>query len=286
MTEFRYWTKYTCFTRDQCLMLLLPCCLTVLLWVTVSVYTHDAIPTDLNKEHWKNFTMKLQESLRTSNEDHVLAYLLMTHALQVICCVPLMHITKVLYGYFYGTVVGGIIGSAWEMGLVVVFVLVCVQNVPTKPAPANLQVLLDYVEVLREQKKLYFFLFFLQMASVPLVTGTSLVLFQVVSSSEFIGSHMIVTIITTFKDTFLGAYIYAASGDTKDVVIASVLFLLSTLLPTLLTIVIMGMISKSAIEAIKYVQNEQHMESSESLMTDKKLAEKNKDSEMSQASDI
>ena len=97
---------------------------------------------------------------------------------------------------------------------------------------------------------------------------------------------MIVTIIMTFKDTFLGAYIYAASGDTKDVVIASVLFLLSTLLPTLLTIVIMGMISKSAIEAIKYVQNEQHMESSESLMTDKKLAQKNKDSEMSQASDI
>merc|ERR1712147_474836 len=29
--------------------------------------------------------MKLQESLRTSNEDHVLAYLLVTHALQVIC---------------------------------------------------------------------------------------------------------------------------------------------------------------------------------------------------------
>ena len=98
-------------------MLLLTCCLTVVLWLVVSFYTHDTIPTDLNKEHWKIFTSKLQESLRTSNEDHVLAYLLVTYALQVICGVPLMHITKVFYGYFYGTVVGGVIASAWEMGL-------------------------------------------------------------------------------------------------------------------------------------------------------------------------
>ena len=262
--------KYMCFTREQCLMLMLPCCLTVVLWLIVSFCTHDAIPTDLNKEHWKNFTNKIQESLRTSNEDHVLGYLLATHALQVVCCVPLMHITKLLYGYFYGTVVGGVIGSAWEMGLVTVFVLVCVQNVPSKPAPTNLQVLLDYVESLRQKNRLYLFLVFLQMASVPLVTGTSLILFQVVSSSEFIISHMVVTVIMTFKDTFLGAYIYAATGDTKDIVIASVLFLLSTLLPTLLTIAIMGMISRSAIEAIKYVQNEECMEHSEALITDQK----------------
>ena len=293
-----YLTKYICFTRDQCLMLMLPCCLTVVLWLIVSVYTHDAIPTDLNKEHWKNFTNKIQESLRTSNEDHVLAYLLVTHALQVVCCVPLMHITKVLYGYFYGTVVGGVIGSAWEMGLVTVFVLVCVQNVPSKPAPANLQVLLDYVESLRQQKRLYLFLLFLQMASVPLVTGTSLVLFQVVSSSEFIISHMIVTVIMTFKDTFLGAYIYAAVGDTKDIVIASVLFLLSTLLPTLLTIGIMGIVSKSAIEAIKYVQDEECMEHSEALITEQKRQihrnetpatpdeKKDKDSEVSNVNNI
>ena len=66
--------------------------------------------------------------------------------------------------------------------------------------------LFDYVDSLRREHKLYVFLFFLQMASMPLVTGTSLVLFQIVTPTEFVVSHLAVTVLMTFKDTFLGEY--------------------------------------------------------------------------------
>ena len=262
--------KHYCLSKDQWLLLLAPCVLTLVLWLLISSYTHDVIPTDLNVTHWKNFTHTLQASLDTTNEDRVLLYLLVIHALQVVCCVPLMHITKILYGYFFGTVVGGILGSAWEMGLVVLFVIVCVQNTPTKPAPTNLQMLFDYVDSLRRANKLYIFLFFLQMASMPLVTGTSLVLFQIVTPTEFVVSHLIVTVLMTFKDTFLGEYIANSQGEPMDIIVTSVLFLLSTLLPSILTLIIMGAMSNSALRLLEAANAEAVAECSDALIEDKK----------------
>ena len=262
--------KHYCLSKDQWLLLLAPCVLTLVLWLLISSYTHDVIPTDLNVTHWKNFTHTLQASLDTTNEDRVLLYLLVIHALQVVCCVPLMHITKILYGYFFGTVVGGILGSAWEMGLVVLFVIVCVQNTPTKPAPTNLQMLFDYVDSLRRANKLYIFLFFLQMASMPLVTGTSLVLFQIVTPTEFVVSHLIVTVLMTFKDTFLGEYIANSQGEPMDIIVTSVLFLLSTLLPSILTLIIMGAMSNSALRLLESANAEAVAECSDALIEDKK----------------
>ena len=255
-----------CLTRDQCILLAMPCVLTIILWLVVSAATHDTIPRDFNITHWKNFTNELELDLRKSNEDHVMMYLLVIHALQVLCCVPLMHITKILYGFFFGTVTGGIIGSAWEMSIVTVFVVVCVQNTPSKPAPENLQLLLDYVESLRQRQTLYIFLLALQMASLPLITASSLVLFGIVSTSEFLISHLIVTLLMTFKDTFLGDLVAKGDGETKSVVITSLLFILSTLLPSILTIGIMGLLSQSAFHAIKLARNEYAIGSTEALM--------------------
>ena len=264
--------KHYCLSKDQWLLLLAPCVLTLILWLLISSYTHDVIPTDLNATHWKNFTHHLQESLNTTNEDHVLLYLLVIHASQVVCCVPLMHITKILYGYFFGTVVGGILGSAWEMGLVVLFVLVCVQNAPTKPAPSNLQMLFDYVDSLRRENKLYIFLLFLQMASMPLVTGTSLVLFQIVTPTEFVVSHLVVTVLMTFKDTFLGEYIANSRGEPVDIIVTSVLFLLSTLLPSMLTLIIMGAMSNSALQLLQSANTEAVTECTDALIKDEKTS--------------
>lgn len=259
--------KKFCITKDQCVILLLPCVLTVLLWIIISILTHNAIPTDLNVEHWKNFTSKLQYELETSDENQILMYLLIIHALQVVCCVPLMHITKILYGYFFGTVTGGLIACVWEMGLVLVFVTVCVQNTPIKPAPANLQILLSYVEGLRYKKVFYPFLCMFQIASIPLISGTSLVLFRIVTSTEFLLSHLIVTVVMTFKDTFLGELISGADGSTNDIINISVLFVISTFLPTIFTLIIMGIISRSALESMKTPNVELDLDSTVALIT-------------------
>ena len=99
-----------CLTRDQYILLAMPCILTIILWLVVSAYTHDTIPRDFNITHWKNFTSELELDLRESNEDHVMMYLLVIHALQVLCCAPLMHITKILYGFFSGPLREGSLG--------------------------------------------------------------------------------------------------------------------------------------------------------------------------------
>ena len=257
-----------CLTRDQCILLAMPCILTIILWLAVTAYTYDTIPRDFNITHWKNFTSELELDLRKSNEDHIMMYLLGIHALQVLCCAPLMHITKILYGFFFGTVTGGVIGSVWEMSIVVVFVVVCVQNRPSKHSAENLQVLLDYVESLRQKQRLYLFLLGFQMASMPLITASSLVLFGVVTASEFLFSHLIVTVVMTFKDTFLGEFIAEASGEPKSIVVMSLLFIISSLLPSLLTIVIMGLLSQPAFQALELARREFAMGSTESLMPD------------------
>ena len=107
------------------------------------------------------------------------------------------------------------------------------------------------------------------MASMPLVTGTSLVLFQIVTPTEFVVSHLVVTVLMTFKDTFLGEYIANSQGEPMDIIVTSVLFLLSTLLPSILTLIIMGAMSNSALQLLQAANAEAVSECSDALIEDK-----------------
>lgn len=203
---------------------------------------------DLDSGHWRNLTIVMQENIHATGTDSILLSLMVVQALQVVCCFPFLHVTRILYGYFFGWFAGGMICSVYEAGLVVVFVITWVHKNGTKPAPKPL---ITYTDKLRADNQMCLFLFVLQMASVPLVTGTSLVVFEVVTQTEFLLSHITVTILMSFKDTLLGGYVAEANGQTHNMVATAVLFLASTLMPAVLSVVLLGMVSRHALKAMQ-----------------------------------
>lgn len=237
-----------------CALIVGPCLLALVLSVIITFLGHKKIPHTLDRSEWTNFTKSIETAVNIKNANEVIGVLLLVQALQVLFCMPLLHITRILYGFFFGTVVGGLIGCIWELGLIFVAVMMCVYKQSDVTVPTNFMHIFDYVENLRKNGQLYTFLIVLQMASIPLFTSLILVSYQVVSVSEFFISHAIVTIIMTFKDTFLGNFVAISDGRTEDVVIGIVIFTLSTVLPSLITVIISCVCSHHVIQLVNDIR--------------------------------
>ena len=86
-----------------------PILLALVLWVIITFLGHNTIPQSLDRNEWTNFTKSIESAINVKNSNQVIAILLLVQALQVLFCMPLMHVTKIVYGFFFGTVVGGLI---------------------------------------------------------------------------------------------------------------------------------------------------------------------------------
>ena len=96
-----------------------PIAIAALLFLIVSLVWHDKIPSGLDPEEWRNFTKNIDADLNQESARKSIIYALVcVHAAQTVLGFPLMHITKILYGYILGTVRGTILASMWEMFLV------------------------------------------------------------------------------------------------------------------------------------------------------------------------
>ena len=131
-----------------------------------------------------------------------------------------------------------------------VFVIVATQNNPSnnpsQKAASDLAGFLRYVNSLRSKRLIFPFLLAMHASAVPLVTATCLVLFQIVNQWEFILSNTVVTIIMTFKDTWLGHFLASSDGNASNIAIAATMLSFSALLPTAITLVLMGIVSSSS----------------------------------------
>lgn len=234
-----------------------PCVLALFLWILATFLWHNKVPQSFNRDEWLNFTKSVQEAVNVTNSNQLIGILFMVHFLQVIFCIPLMHVTKILYGFFFGTAVGGLMACVWEMGLILVAVVVCVYRQHTATVSTNYAHLVDYTENLRRRGQLYMFLIVLQMASIPLFSSLTLVSYQVVTATEFSASHFIVTAVMTFKDTFLGDFIAQSDGRTGHVFIGISVFVLSTLLPSLITVIVSCVCSHHVMQLVKKIQTEE-----------------------------
>jgi hypothetical protein len=68
--------------------------------------TKDYLPATLDVHLWRNFSMHVKQSVKAFDSKYphnVLLVLLAVHAAQVLFCFPMMHVTKIMYGYFFGT---------------------------------------------------------------------------------------------------------------------------------------------------------------------------------------
>lgn len=228
-------------------MVLIPFVLSVSLWLLGTYATKDYLPSSLDVHLWRNFSAHVKESVQqmdTKYPHNVLLVLLGTHAIQILFCFPLLHVTKIMYGYFFNTVTGGVIACIWELFLVGLFMIVATQNNPVRPPALELAGFLSYVGSLRHKRLL--FLVAMHVSSVPLITSTCLVLFHIVTRSEFWVSHVIATVCMTFKDTWLGNFLASSDGNAGNIAIAATMMSVSALLPTVVTVIMMAFITTAS----------------------------------------
>lgn len=226
-----------------------PCLIAACLWLWGTYDQKSYATSTLDLHLWRNFSTHVRYSAKAFDSKYphnVLLVLFVIHALQVLFCVPLLHVTKMMYGYFFDAWHGWLICCCWEIILVMLFVVVGTQNAPVRPPARELAGFLLCVDALRDRGLLMPFMVGLHISSVPLVTSTCLVLFQVVSRWEFLLSHTISTALTSLKDAWLGQFLATSDGNAQNILIAALLLSLSALLPTVLTVLLMGFAAGSA----------------------------------------
>jgi hypothetical protein len=231
-------------------IVVIPFVLSFSLWLLGTYASKEYMPSSLDVHLWRNFSTHVVQSVQAMDAKYphnVLLLLMGIQAIQVLFCFPLLHVTKMMYGYFFRSLQGGLIACAWELFLVSLFVVVATQNIPIRPPAVDLAGFLQYVDSLRVRRLLVPFLVALHISSVPLVTSTCLVLFNVVSRCEFLISHAIATVCMTFKDTWLGDFLASSDGNASNIAIAATLLSASALLPTVVTVMLMGLVSAASV---------------------------------------
>lgn len=222
----------------------------------------DDVPSSLNKEDWRLFLRRIDAFL--SNDDSalgILSMLLVVHALQIVVALPFLHVTKILYGYVFGIWHGFVLAFAWEFFIICCVVLSCWKlRAPADTAPVLLQ-LFVYAQQTRDNHKLMYFLCLLDLSSIPLLTIISLVLFDAVTPREFVLAHALACL-TTIRDTWLGNFIANSDGRTEHVSIASALFVVSTVLPTLITIFLLTRVAQIQTETQANIEMDSESEQS------------------------
>jgi len=88
--------------------------------------------------------------------------------------------------------------------------------------------------------RFYVFVFCFQLSSIPLITAISFVLYKVISTRDFLVSHLLVTVFMSLKDAWLGNFIANSNTEVKNVVVGAVVFITSTCLPTLVSGVLLS----------------------------------------------
>ena len=115
-------------------MLLIPVFFSLFLWLLGTYATREYVPNSLDVHVWRNFSMHVKanvQAIDTHYPHNVLLVLWCIHTVQVLFCFPLIHVSKIMYGYFFGVLWGGIMCCVWELFLVCVFVVVATHNNPS-----------------------------------------------------------------------------------------------------------------------------------------------------------
>jgi hypothetical protein len=152
--------------------------------------------------------------------------LLALHAAHLYLCLPMLHLTKVAYGFWLGLGPGWLLCCAWELLLFYVYV----RCMPRSPEPA----FLACTRRSRAAGRLFHDNVMFAVSSFPLHVSASLVLAGDVSLAEFFGANAPVTAALTLKNVACGAVLAAAPAPATLAVLAVVLTA-STLLPTFAT---------------------------------------------------
>ena len=237
--------------RQSVILLLLPC---VLFLACILIAAVLLLPKISDEHDGRHNAMNKLFNLLNNSQYEILLGLMFVHSLQVICCFPLLTLTRSLYAFFLGFIRGFVICFVWEFALIFTFVGVATQNSTTTVVHSGaLQEFINFAKQSKEKKRFHWhsFLYALHASSIPLVTGTSLVLFGVTSQFEYVSSHAIVSAILCVKDSFFGEMMHQSKVFEAEQQISFIYILLfiiigiiQVILPTVLTLMILKKIAQ------------------------------------------
>jgi len=190
---------------------------------------HNVVPRDWNATAWTDFSEKVSTEFDIATASRKLLLLLTIHTGHLYCFVPMLHVTKILYGYWFGLWTGWVLCVVWELWLVAVFLHFLARD------PRCIFQL--YVTKIRKHKMLFLQVSAVCFSGLPLQTKTLMVSFSDITNYEYFMSSAGATLILSLKNTACGALL-AQHPSPKTVAILSGLVAFSLLLSALVTFLI------------------------------------------------
>jgi len=184
-----------------------------------------------NETEWLALADSVSAHTHASSVFARLGVLLALHALHIYACLPMLHLTKVLYGMWLGLFWGWLSCCAWELGLFGIYLTI----MPRRGS----HVLLVCTQRSRTSGNIFLDNVMMAMSSFPLHVSAALVLNADVSLREFFIANSLVTSVLTLKNVWCGA-ILANDPQPSTLVVLAVLLTISTFLPTAATVYITG----------------------------------------------
>lgn len=207
----------------------IPLLLGIFATILLAVFTPsfgDFIPHSFNATAWQRSVSRVNETLHMHRLPQQIAFLLTIHCAQVLLLLPMMHVTKILYGFWLGPVFGWLLCCAWELLLIFAYI----SRLEPRPHADVTAIVSDS----RARGRLFPELVLLALSSTPLQIDGCLLQFGGVTVCEFWSANLIVTCVMTFKNTLAG-YLLAASGSAATIAAVAIIISASTLIPTFAT---------------------------------------------------
>jgi len=191
----------------------------------------DRLPHDMTPEAWESFSDYIFGGMNRVSTLCAVALLLCVQFSQTLMCVPFLHITQILIGYYIGAGQAFALSATWEVLMVTAFVL-SQQGTPDGKST----LLLMYIAQCRERGRLYVSLMCTMMSSIPLNTSVCLVVFGDVTLVEFLSVHYLVTEVMTLKNVLIGAAIRSQQHSPRTLSACMSAMVFFAVLPSLFTV--------------------------------------------------
>jgi len=192
---------------------------------------NDWLPRDLLLEAWESFSDYIFGGMNQVSTLCAVGLLLCVQFAQTLTCVPFLHITQILIGYYLCAGGGFLLSVTWEILLVTAFVM------SQKGSPdGKSTLLLIYIAQCRERGRLYASLVCVMMLSIPINMGVCLVVFGDVTFTEFLATHYCVTCVMTLKNVLIGEAIHLQQHSPRTLRVCMAVMVFFAVLPSLFTL--------------------------------------------------
>ena len=215
-------------SRTVACVVLVPLACTLCLSVLFHRELASRVPHDFsNSSAWVHFAHDVSSTMQATNTLTRIALLLSLHTMHIFLCLPMLHITKVLYGYWLGILLGWCLCCGYELVLFRLYLQI-IRKVAYGP-------IFTYTQEARATGTLFRENIFFAISSLPLQASAALVQFGDVSITEFMAANAIVTAVMSMKNVLCGSLL-ASSPTARQLLMLAILLSVSTILPTVSTV--------------------------------------------------